>query len=77
MFKIDFASLRDKAELATGDAVFCAKCGAVLNVHSVVDMKTVGDKQKQIWACEFCLHDNEVDVEEEEKPKTASVNYIV
>ena len=77
MFKIDFAQLRDKAELATGDAFFCAKCGAVLNVHSVVENRKSGDSEKQIWACEFCVHENEVDIDEEEKPKRAAVNYIV
>lgn len=74
VFKIDFGQLRDKAELATGDACFCAKCKAVLNVHSVV--KTI-DKEQQVWVCEFCNHENEVDIEEEEKPKSAAVNYIV
>jgi len=74
VFKIDFGQLRDKAELATGDACFCAKCKAVFNVHSVV--KTI-DKEQQVWVCEFCNHENEVDIEEEEKPKSAAVNYIV
>ena len=74
VFKIDFGQLRDKAELATGDACFCAKCKAVLNVHSVV--KSI-DKEQQVWVCEFCNHENEVDIEEEEKPMSAAVNYIV
>lgn len=52
IFKIDFASLKDKAELATGDALFCAKCGAVFNMHSVI-AEVDG---KQIWNCEFCMH---------------------
>ena len=36
IFRVDFAHLKDKTELATGDACFCAKCNAVFNVNSVV-----------------------------------------
>lgn len=33
--------------------------------------------EKQIWTCEFCLTKNDVCLEEEEKPQTKAVNYIV
>jgi len=39
-------------------------------------VKSEGD-EKQIWKCEFCNKDNEVDIEEEEKPKANTVNYII
>jgi len=34
IFKIAFKTLNDKAEIATGDPVFCKKCEAVFNKHS-------------------------------------------
>ena len=73
IFKIEFNTLKEKAELATGDPTFCEKCKAVLNNISKVEM--VGEEQ--IWQCEFCLTKNKVDLEEEEKPQSKAVNYIV
>lgn len=35
------------------------------------------DGEKQLWTCEFCLTVNEVELEEEEKPTSNAVNYIV
>lgn len=43
-------------------------------MHSVITQVEGG---KQIWTCEFCMATNEVDIDEEEKPKTKNVNYIV
>jgi len=37
VFKVEFATLKDKAELATGDPTICEKCGAVHNVHSKIE----------------------------------------
>ena len=74
IFKIDLATLKDKAELATGDPTFCAHCKAVLNVHSVIQESK---EDGQFWVCEFCNHKNKVDLEEEEKPQTNKVNYIM
>jgi len=34
VFKIEFSTLKDNAELATGDPTFCQSCQAVLNIHS-------------------------------------------
>ena len=69
MFKIDFATLADKAEIATGDPTFCKSCNSAFNMYSQVD--------QDIWTCEFCLTKNEVDIEDEEKPKSNAVNYII
>ena len=33
--------------------------------------------EKQIWTCEFCLTKNEVSLEDEEKPQSKAVNYII
>jgi len=30
-----------------------------------------------LWKCEFCNTENEVDIEEEEKPQSKAVNYII
>jgi len=70
VFKIDFATLADKAEIATGDATFCKSCNSAFNFFSKID-------DHQIWTCEFCLTKNEVDLEDEERPKSNAVNYII
>lgn len=69
--------MADQAELATGDPVSCRQCQAYLNIHSKIEeVKSEGDEQ-QIWNCEFCNSANNVDVEEEEKPQSKAVSYIV
>ena len=35
------------------------------------------DVGQQVWPCEFCLTENKVCIDDEEKPKTDAVNYIV
>ena len=30
-----------------------------------------------MWVCEFCNSKNEVSIEDEEKPKSKEVNYII
>ena len=78
VFKIEFATLKDKAEIATGDPLFCKQCQACFNINSKIEeVKTEDGDEQQIWNCEFCLTKNEVDLEEEEKPQTKAVNYIV
>ena len=66
--------LKDKKELATGDPVFCSKCQAIFNKHSVI---TEEIKDQQVWNCEFCLAKNPVQMEPEEIPKTEEVTYIL
>ena len=73
VFRIEFSTLKTAAELATGDPTICEKCGAVFNMHSKVEETEDG----QIWQCEFCLTKNKVDLEEEEKPKSKAVNYVM
>jgi len=34
-------------------------------------------KQSVLWSCEFCNHENEIFVDEEEIPKVNEVNYLV
>jgi hypothetical protein len=34
-------------------------------------------KQSVLWSCEFCNHENEIFVDEEEIPKVNEVKYLV
>jgi len=36
-----------------------------------------GVEEPQVWVCEFCANSNEVNLEEEEKPKSNKINYIL
>lgn len=73
IFRIEFSTLKDQAELATGDPTICEHCQAVFNMNS----KITETEDGQIWQCEFCAHKNKVDLEEEEKPKSKAVNYVM
>mmetsp|Transcript_37002 Transcript_37002/g.56716 ORF Transcript_37002/g.56716 Transcript_37002/m.56716 type:complete len:178 (-) Transcript_37002:1426-1959(-) len=75
IFKIGFSTLNDKAVIATGDPEFCKNCKAVLNQFS--ELKEVDNEDKQTWKCEFCLVENEVCLEEEERPQAKAINYIL
>jgi len=73
IFEIALDCLVKKTEIATGDAELCAGCQAVFNHRSKVDESS----GSQIWKCEFCNKDNDVMLDEEEKPKTEAVNYLI
>ena len=60
--------------MATGDAIFCKECSAVFSFKSEV-MKN--SENKQIWECEFCMHQNEIRIEDEEKPTESTTNYLL
>ena len=69
------ACLRDpNAELATGDAIYCSECQGILNKFSNISMQEEG---KQVWTCEFCNNQNQVDIEADEKPKSETVNFMI
>lgn len=74
IFKMDFSCLKQGAELATGDPTLCEKCKAVFNQKSKLVKKLNGD---QLWICEFCGHNNDVFLDDDEIPKSLAVNYIV
>ena len=76
VFKIEFKTLSDQAELASGDPTVCQKCKAIFNIHSKVEEEK-NDDSDMVWICEFCSHKNGVDIEEEEKPKNKAVNFIL
>ena len=39
--------------------------------------KLVDENNKQIWACEFCNHKNEVMIGPEEIPTSTEVTYLI
>ena len=51
-------------EIATGDPIECTNCKGIFNMYSTVTEA----EGKQLWTCEFCNHNNYVDVDPEEKP---------
>jgi hypothetical protein len=59
--------------LATGDPEVCKTCKAIFNIDSKITLK--GDQQ--VWICEFCNTANEVMLDDEELPKSATMNYLV
>lgn len=71
---IEFQTLKDQAEMATGDPYFCENCRSVFNMYSKVEEAEGGG---QTWKCEFCMHENKVEIEEGEKPQTNDVKFIL
>ena len=73
VFEVKLDCLENKGEVATGDAHICSACGAVFSNVS----KLTKDGEKQIWNCEFCNAKNEVNIDDEEIPKSAQVTYLL
>ena len=73
VFQVSMECLKDAFELATGDPLYCKNCNAIFNLHSQINLVA----ESQIWKCEFCNHDNTVQLEAEEKPKSETVSYIL
>lgn len=76
IFQIDLKVLKDAAEMATGDPEFCKECNAVFNKDSKTT-PLIGQDGDQNWKCEFCNTGNKVCFEEEELPKSSTVNYLL
>ena len=49
-------------------------CGSL---HQTLPFAITFAEDMQVWKCEFCNTDNTVSLEEEEKPQTKAVNYIL
>lgn len=73
MFEVKLDCLANKGQIATGDAELCTRCQAVFNKFSTL----VERDGKQIWKCEFCAHENEVMLEDEEIPQTDAITYLL
>jgi len=75
VFEVQFACLKNEAELATGDPTACSSCKAIFNNLSKVET-TIDGKQK--WVCEFCNHqNNDLMLDDGEIPKTNQVSYLL
>lgn len=77
VFRIGMSTLTQQSELATGDPINCKGCQAFFNMHSKLEEAKQIGIDGDIWICEFCTTKNEVNIEEEEKPKTKEINYII
>ena len=73
---LNLATLQEIGDLATGDPIHCANCQAYLNKNSEVKSPEK-EGEHQSWTCEFCGYMNEVNVEEEEIPKSESTTYLM
>ena len=72
------------AQLASGDPTFCKQCHAAFNIFSVIQQRKtlpqLGEAEpldEQVWTCEFCNTENEVNLEPEEIPTTQQMNYVL
>jgi len=70
LFQIELETLKNQGEVATGDPYVCRKCGAVFNMYSQLG----ADKK---WKCEFCHEENVLDIDDEERPQTNDVKYMI
>lgn len=69
---MNLGTLADPAiSLFTGDATICTNCTAAMTVISKYD------KVNHIWRCEYCQHENKVELEDEEIPKSESIDYVI
>jgi Sec23/Sec24 zinc finger len=75
IFQISLSCLKNAGAMATGDPALCEKCQGVFNSSS--QLKPVMGKESKIWPCEFCNHENEIFIDDEEIPKINEVNYLV
>ena len=72
--------LKSDAQLAAGDPELCGGCSAVFNMYSTLTSETEDvkmDDDDQLWRCEFCGHNNVVNLEQEEIPTKDAVNYVL
>ncbi|KAJ8045692.1 Circularly permutated Ras protein 1 [Holothuria leucospilota] len=71
---VSLGTLENDPQIMTGDAVKCSNCPAILSHVSEVGS---GESTKRPWKCEFCDHQNEVDMTDEEIPKESQVDFLV
>ncbi|XP_065181174.1 circularly permutated Ras protein 1-like [Sycon ciliatum] len=74
---VELGRLADEPGMATGDAVRCSGCYAVLSAMSAVKTVDGRDTSASVWTCEFCNVQNKVDVAPEEVPTTPSCDYML
>ena len=67
---LKFGDIEKENFLATGDPYLCANCSAYMNYFSPYNKAT------KTWICEFCHHNNIIDIEKEEIPNHSIVTYV-
>merc|ERR1719361_1389651 len=82
IIQIDLGTLKEAADnIATGDAFKCTHCGAVLSIHDELvkqmDDVKLDDEDESIWKCTFCNHINVIEIDDEERPTSETVDYIL
>lgn len=78
VFQVSMSCLKESTiEISTGDPVHCSSCQAIFNFFSIITLEGEPEAQKQVWNCEFCSQRNVVSIEPEEKPKSATISYII
>lgn len=66
---LSLGKLAQDVEVSTGDPCKCKKCPAIFS--------TVSQSSEETWVCEFCGEKNSIDLEEEEKPKSGVLDYVL
>merc|ERR1719361_3165767 len=82
IIQIDLGTLKEAADnIATGDAFECLQCGALLSVHDQLlgqlDEVKLDDEEDSIWVCKFCNNVNIIQIDDEERPSSETVDYIL
>ena len=57
-----------------GDPVYCTECGAIASHLTKIEGERDDEKK---WKCEFCPHENTVDIEQNDLPKQPDATYLV
>lgn len=75
VISVDFKKIVAPNYMHTGDAIKCESCKGILNQFSKVeDIPGSDDKN---WKCEFCSHNNTLNIVEEEIPHKNDVTYML
>lgn len=77
VYEVQFSCLQEDNkdfQMATGEPTRCSHCDAILNMESQIQTDENG---KQFWQCEFCGHQQPVDIEEGEIPDKQQVSYLL
>ncbi|CDW77368.1 type a von willebrand factor domain-containing protein [Stylonychia lemnae] len=73
VFSISLGCLKNGAELASGNPIYCENCQGIFNKFSIIAQ----ENSLQVWNCEFCQHKNLVDMAFEQVPKSDTIDYIL
>lgn len=71
---LDLSSLKEAGNMATGDPIFCINCASAFNLYSRLSEVS---SDVQIWVCEFCNAENQVNIDAEEIPRGEMMDYVI